>query len=183
MSAYLDDQDLDAIVIRYQNLVYRLAYQRMGNSSDADDIFQDVFIRLVRHAAKIRSEEHLKAWLIRVTINCCNSLGSSTYRKKTVPYDDTRAGGDNGGDSDSASCPALMQEDNYDVERDTESVVHAVSRLSPDHRVVIFLFYYERLSVIQIAEALQLSPGAVKTRLSRARQVLKNELKDLIVDA
>lgn len=183
MSAYLDDQDLDAIVLRYQNLVYRLAYQQTGHASDADDIFQEVFIRLVRHAAKIQSEEHLKAWLIRVTLNCCNSFGSSTYRKKTVSYDDTRLSGDSGGGEDLLSDPALLKEDSYDVEHDTESIVQAVHRLPYDYRAVIFLFYYEDLSIAQIADALQISAGAVKTRLSRARKMLKNELKDLTSDA
>ncbi len=179
MSAYLNDQDLDAIILRYEKLVYRLAFQQMGNRSDADDIYQEVFLRLVRHAAKIKSEEHLKAWLIRVTLNCCNSLGVKNAQTRGVPYDDTRAC-DSGDVDEQFSNPALQREDRYPVEGDTESVVCAVHCLAPDYRAVIFLFYYEEMSIAQIADALEITPGAVKTRLSRARQMLKNELKDLM---
>jgi len=182
MSAYLDDQDLDVIILRYQNLVYKLAYHQMGNRSDADDIFQEVFLRLVRHAAKIKSEEHLKAWLIRVTLNCCNSLGASFARTKSVPYDDTRTSRENSGEDEPDYDSAFQQEDRYQVEGDTESVVQMIQRLPREYRVVIYLFYYEEFSIAQIAETLQISAGAVKTRLSRARQMLRIELKDLIRD-
>ena len=179
MSAYLNDQDLDAIILRYEKLVYRLAFQQMGNRSDADDIYQEVFLRLVRHAAKIKSEEHLKAWLIRVTLNCCNSLGVKNTQTRGVPYDDTRARCSSDED-EQFSDPALQREDLYPVEGDSESVVRAIHRLAPDYRAVTFLFYYEEMSIAQIADALEITPGAVKTRLSRARQMLKNELKDLM---
>ena len=69
----------------YSDMVYRIALLHMKNKSDAEDIFQEVFLRLVRYADRIKGEEHLKHWLIRVTINCCKK--HNAYRKRTVPLE------------------------------------------------------------------------------------------------
>ena len=179
MSAYLSDQQLDDVVRRYQDMVYRIAMLRMKNRTDADDVFQEVFVRLVRNAAKLESEEHLKAWLIRVTINCCNSLHTETFRKRTVSYDDLleKDSGDADYGRDPGGGEAPFAEDRYGVEN--EDILSAVQRLPGAYRDVIYLFYYEDLPVRKIAEILQTSEGAVKTRLSRARDMLKDRLKDV----
>lgn len=174
MAEYLPDRDLDAIVSRYKDMVYRIAFLRMKNRADADDIFQEVFLRLVRHAADLQTEEHVKAWLIRVTINCCNSFHTDAYRKRTVAYDDALK--KDGEEEDAAFAEA----DTYGVEGDGESVLAAVMRLPAAYRDAVYLFYYEALPVRKIAETLQTSEGAVKTRLSRARDMLKDRLKDVV---
>ena len=72
---------------RYGDMVYRIALLHMKNQSDAEDVFQQVFLRLVRYAGTIEGEEHLKHWLIRVTVNCCKKQCASSYRRRTVPMD------------------------------------------------------------------------------------------------
>lgn len=169
-------QALEDVILRHKDMVYRLAMLRMKNRSDADDVFQNVFVRYVRHAAQLTSEEHIRAWLIRVTINCCNSLYADAYRKRAVPYMDETAADD---DTLPAPDAALCAEDDYGVEGDGASVVDAVKRLPPAYRDVIYLFYFEELSVRQIAQTLRVTEGAVKTRLSRARDMLRAHLSDL----
>ena len=74
-----------AAIDRYADMVYRLALSQMKNTTDADDLFQEVFIRLVRHVQDLESWEHVKAWLIRVTINCAKKHYEQ-YWKRNVDY-------------------------------------------------------------------------------------------------
>ena len=67
-------------------MVYRIALLQMKNRSEAEDVFQEVFLRLVKYHSRIEGQEHLKAWLIRVTINCCRKQFDNAYRRKTVPF-------------------------------------------------------------------------------------------------
>lgn len=176
MTAYRSDQQLDAIILRYKDMVYRIATLRTKNRADADDVFQEVFIRLVKHGASLEGEEHIKAWLIRVTINCCNSLHAESFRKKTIPYDDYIAREtDHNSWNAQESESALLVEDEY---HDTggSPLLDAVKGLSPAYRDVVYLFYYEELPIKRISEILKTSEGAVKTRLSRARNILKDRL-------
>ena len=74
----------ETAIYTYGEMVYRLALIQMKNRSEADDVFQEVFLRLVKYKDRIRSEEHLKAWLLRVTLNCCKKEFDKAFRRKTV---------------------------------------------------------------------------------------------------
>ena len=124
---------------------------------DADDIFQEVFLRLSRQKP-FDSEEHRKAWLIRVTVNCCNSHFTAPWRQRITSLDD-------------------MEEIAVDMEERDFDVYRQVLALPQMYREVILLFYYEEMSIREIAEALQLTEENVKKRLSRARQKLKLSLE------
>lgn len=152
--------DVEEALHTYGDMVYRLALVQMKDRSEAEDVFQEVFLRLVRYKHRIESREHLKAWLIRVTVNCCRKQFDSAYRRKTVPID-----------------RELKAEQSYEMEIPGSPVYDAVLGLPKDYRSVIHLFYYEQYSVREIAEILEMSENAVKTRLSRARGKLKNILK------
>ena len=150
---------------RYGDMVYRIALLHMKNQSDAEDVFQDVFLRLVRYAETIEGEEHLKHWLIRVTVNCCKKQFASSYRRRTVPMDrEDRA------------------ELSYEMPLGEGSVWEMVGRLPESYRDVIHLFYYEQYSVREIGEILGVGDSTVTTRLSRARQQLKKRLKEVWQD-
>ena len=138
---------------RYLTMVYRLAHARTGSVQDAEDIAQDVMLRLSRHERSIRSEAHLKAWLIRATVNRANSLFRSAWRRKTL------------------SLEAAAR-----TERPEPPQHDALSALSPKQRVVVHLYYYEEMRVDEIAAALGSRPDAVKMRLSRARAELRRRL-------
>lgn len=144
----------------YGDMVYRLALIQMKNRSEAEDVFQEVFLRLVKYSDRIESEEHLKAWLIRVTVNCCKKQFDNAFRRKTVPF-----------------TTEAKAEASYEMESGESAVYEAVQNLPPDYRAAIHLFYYEQYSVKEISQILEVSESVVKTRLSRARGKLKEVLK------
>jgi RNA polymerase sigma-70 factor (ECF subfamily) len=82
------DDEINEVVNKYNDMVYKLALSRTKNEADADDVFQEVFCRYFRSNTQFQSEEHKRAWLIRVTINCSNKLFSSAWFRKTVPLED-----------------------------------------------------------------------------------------------
>lgn len=150
-------------VDEYADMVYRLALLQVKNKLDADDVFQEVFVRLVRHADRLENMEHAKAWLIKVTLNCARKHFASYWNKNVYPVDEMEE--------------VAVEESGYErAERDS-SVIAAVRRLSPKYRSVIHLFYYEELSVAEIAKATGIKETTVKSQLSRAREMLKDMLK------
>lgn len=143
-----------AVVEKYFDMVYRLALSQTRDVNKADDVVQEVFLRYIRTDKSFESEEHIKAWLIRVTVNCSKSIFTSSWFKKTVPL------------SDELTFEIPEQSDVY----------FAVSKLPQKYRVVIHLFYFEDLSVKQIADYLKIKESTVKSQLHRGRQMLKSML-------
>ena len=93
MTQYVTHAQLNDIIHRYRDLVYGIALSKTTQPADADDVFQEVFIKLIRHIDHIRSEEHLKAWLIRVTLNCCNNLFRSSWTQRMSLFGSGTSGG------------------------------------------------------------------------------------------
>ena len=79
--------EIEEAIERYADTVYRLAVLHTGSRFEADDIFQEVFLKLFRHRESIQNEEHLKAWLIRVTVNQCKSAATGIWNKRKVSLD------------------------------------------------------------------------------------------------
>lgn len=141
---------------KYADTVYRLAFVRTKNKSDSDDILQEVFLRYMKVWKKIESEEHLKAMLLRITVNCSNSLKTSAWFKKTEPLDETLAAPQN----------------------NSGSVLAEVIKLPLNYRTVIHLHYYCGYSIEEISKITKTNPSTVKTRLHRARLALKDAIKE-----
>lgn len=150
----------DAAVDRYADMVYRLALSQMKNRADADDLFQEVFVRLVSNIEKLESWDHVKAWLIRVTINCAKKH-FDLYWNKNVDYieDEERIRGEE----------AYEPPPEYPIRE-------AVSKLPPRYRLAVHLYYFEELSVAEIAKCTDQKEGTVKSQLHRAREMLKEML-------
>ncbi len=149
-------EDFEALITRHENRLYRTALTVMGNVSDAEDMVQEAFLRAYEKAPEFISEEHEKAWLIRVTVNLCNSRLRSPWRKRREPLLD--------------SYPAPKPEQR-------ELLGHVLS-LPPKYRAVIHLFYYEGYPVKDIAELTGQKESTVRSLLTRARQKLKSDLKE-----
>jgi RNA polymerase sigma-70 factor (ECF subfamily) len=146
---------------RYRDTVYRLAVARTGSHHNADEILQEVFLRYIRSAPLFLDEEHRKAWLLRVTVNCCNSFMGSAWRRHTVPLEEN------------LGARPKEQSDLWETLRS----------LSPTHRTVIHLFYYEDYSISEIAQILKITESNVKVRLSRGRSLLRDNMQeDLVYD-
>lgn len=158
----------DEIIEKYADMVYRLAVNEAGSKEDASDVFQEVFLRLVKYQDRITSEEHLKAWLIRVTINCAKKNQGSFWKKNVGFYEEEDG------------KELLYEKSQLDYERveDTDSPVSSAIRALPEiYRNVIYLFYYEELDIRQISEILGEKEATVKSRLHRARESLRGQLK------
>lgn len=152
----------EGAVDRYADMVYRLALSQMKNRADADDLFQEVFVRLVGNVHKLESWEHVKAWLIRVTVNCARKHFDQYWNKNVSGMEEAE------------------QAEN-EVENDVLVGVHpvrlAVESLPSKYRLVIHLFYYEQFSVREIAKMTDRKESTVKSRLFRAREMLKELLE------
>ena len=151
--------EMDQIIDRYQDTVYGLALARTGNRADADDVFQEVFIAYYQSGMVFRSEAHRKAWLLRTTINQSRRVTSSSWRQKTVPL------------SEREDTPVQFREP------EENRVWEALQGLAEDYRLPIYLFYFQELSTQEIAKVLAIRPGAVRMRLTRGREQLREKLK------
>lgn len=150
----MTNDSISALFARYGDDVFRLAYSYLGNTADAEDVCQNVFMRLVvkNIALEAGKEKH---WLLKCTANACKNHLRSFWHRKRVSLPET--------------IPGLNE---------SESTVHeAVMQLPAKYRVVIHLYYFEEYSQREIAETLGISLTAVQTRMSRAREMLRKELE------
>lgn len=157
----------EEIIDRYADMVYRLAVSQVRNRTDADDIFQEVFVRLVRHVQELQDMEHAKAWLIRVTINCARKHFGQYWNKNVFPLEETE------------EVPEREEGFEQAEHRIDNPVMQAVSELPPKYRSCVHLFYFEELSVKEIAEMTDQPESTVKSQLHRARKMLKEMLGDV----
>lgn len=142
---------------RYADLVRRVCMIHLKNHADTEDIFQTVFLKYVTGTTEFESEEHEKAWFIRVTINACKDLLRSFFRSQTVSLDDL-----------------LEQPDQ--VPEDHREVLEAVLALPDKYRDVVYLHYYEGYTAPEIGTILHKNPNTVYTLLTRARDELRKML-------
>ncbi len=147
----MTDTEFERLVKAYRATVFRLAYSIVKNREDADDITQDAFVKLYRSKEIFASDENVKAWLIRVTINLSKDLLRSAWFRHRHELND--------------NIPCESAEE-YDL-------LERVKQLAPEDSAVIYLFYYEGYSVEEIARMRNSTSSAVRTRLTRARKKLK----------
>ena len=162
-TASLAETDAETYVERYSDMILRLSLTYLGGSADAEDICQDVLIKLMTQAPKFADVEHEKAWVLRTAINRCKDVLKSARYRTSVPLDDTVPHPA----TQSAAAEALSHNDD---------MLAAISRLTEDQRECVFLFYYEDLKIDDIAKIMGKSPNAVAKHLSRARQTLREML-------
>lgn len=150
MRLFCSASELEEVMGRYQAMVFRLAYSYTRSCSDAQDLCQEVFLRYFCSRPPFASEEHRRAWLLRVTVNRCKTHLTSWWVRRTVPLDDR------------IPMP----------EPEPLALDEALRQLAEKDRLVIHLFYYEECSTQEIARMMRTTEGAVRTRLTRARQRL-----------
>ncbi len=146
------DDCVEEVINEYSSTVYKLAYARTRNKSDAEDVFQEVFLRYIRKHRTFESKEHEKAWFIRVTINCCKDIWGSLFRKHTQPLEE---------------CMVVSEID------EVNQLEQFLLDLPEDYRIVIHLFYYEDMSTSQISKILHKKESTVRVQLTRGRRLLK----------
>lgn len=161
------DDFIEDAMRTWGNTVYRLALNQTQSPHDADDVCQEVFLRLLKDTTAFENDEHLKAWLLCVTINCSRDLHRSAWNRRTEladPLHDTRF------ETESEEYEPLhaLRESN---------VGRALSTLPTSTRLIVHLFYYEGCTTEEIARLVRCLPATVRSRLRRARKQLKGLLE------
>lgn len=151
------EQEVNIAMQRYSDMVLRLCMVNLKNSSDAEDIFQNVFLKYALHSIPFTSEEHEKAWFIRVTVNACKDLLKSFFRSRTTTLEDL-----------SGYAPEITPEQ--------YAVMEAVWSLPKQYRDVIYLHYYEGYTAPEIAGILHRNTNTIYTHLNRGKDLLKELL-------
>lgn len=159
----MSEAEFDAALAQYGDTVYRLAFAYTRNRADADDVFQEVFLRYFRRAPAFETEEHRKAWLLRVTINRCNSLLRSVWHRRTQGLEEAFP--------EASFTPAET------------GVADAVNALPKKYRQVIYLYYIMGYDTAEIAALLHRPQNTVLSQMARARAMLKKTLEGDGADA
>lgn len=149
--------DVEQTIGQYADMVKHICFVYMKNESDTEDVFQDVFLKYALFSEPFLSEEHKKAWLIRVSVNRCKDVLRSFFRRYTCSLEEA------------AAMAAPGQEDN-------SHVLEAVMKLPEKYKILVYLHYYEGYSAVEIAGILHKKVNTVYTHLSRAKTELKKML-------
>lgn len=151
------EQQVITAIDKYSDMVRRICMMHLKSYADTEDIFQNVFFKYAISGNEFKSEEHEKAWIIRVTVNLCKDLLKSFFRKNTVPLESL------------GDCAVF--EDN-----EKKEVLQAVFSLPEKYKDVVYLYYYHGYSAIEISQILKKNVNTVYTLLSRAKKLLKEKL-------
>lgn len=141
---------------KYFPMVYKLALNQTKSRDHADDVAQEVFLRYIQKQVDFQSEEHIKAWFLRVTVNCSKNVFTNSWFKKTE---------------------GISEDISFETPEKSE-VYYEVLALPTKYRAVIHLFYYEDMSIAEIADVLHTKESTVKSQLHRARNMLHDKLKE-----
>lgn len=152
--------ETQALAKTYRDRLFAAAFQVCGNAADAEDAAQEALLRYHISEKQFESEQHIRAWLLRVAINCAKNVSRSFFRRNTVPLED------------------YMDSLEFDSGESRE-IFREVMNLPETYRLVIHLYYYEDYSVAEIGRILGLTESNVKVRLSRGRQKLKKALQEV----
>lgn len=152
-------QSVQELVALYQNSLFATAFNVCKNAQDAEDVVQDTFVRYYTLKKEFDSEQHIRAWLVRVAINKAKNVNHTFWKRNKISIED------------------YMETLTFET-TEASDLFEAVMKLPENYRIVTHLFYYEDYNIREIAEILKLSESNVKTRLARARKLLKEALKE-----
>lgn len=154
----LTQREFEQAAERHLDMVYRITLNWFREPADAEDAAQNVMLRLWRSEKPFADSEHLRRWLVRVTLNECKRISAHPWRSRTVPLE---------------SCPEPVFSD-----PPRQSLFREVMELPGKYRVPLYLYYYEGYGVREIGELLGMKTSTVQTRLARAREKLKIQLTE-----
>ena len=152
--------ETQALAAIYRDRLFAAAFQVCRNAADAEDAAQEALLRYHTSEKQFDSEQHIRAWLLRVAINCAKNVSRSFWRRNVVPLAD------------------YMETLDFDSGESRE-IFREVMNLPEKYRLVIHLYYYEDYSVAEIGKILGLTQSNVKVRLSRGRKLLKEALQEV----
>lgn len=156
-------ESVDVLIDKYKNNLFVIAFNICKNVQDSEDVVQDTFIQYISLKKDFETEQHIRAWLIRVAINKAKNKNMTFFRRNIFPLED------------------YMETLTFESQ-DLSELFEMVIKLPEKFHIVIHLFYYEDYSVKEISNILRISESNVKVRLSRGRMLLKNTLKEVWED-
>lgn len=163
--------DLEHLMRTYGNDVLRMAYSYVKDYDTAEDIFQEVFIKVNANLNEFRGESSIKTWLLRITVNACKDYLKSAYNRRVTMFSE----------EEEESIRAEDTIEKIERRQDGEQIRRALLLLPEKYREVLLCLYFEERSVAETAKVLGISEGTVKSRLSRAREkfrvILEREWK------
>ncbi len=159
----MDDAQFEALYEKYANDVLRVSYFYLGDRQQAEDVTQDVFVRLLQSTPEL-VEGKEKAWLLKVALNRCRDLWRAAWVKRVV--------------LGSPAMELAPAPDNLDDRLERQELMQAIRKLPSDFRDVILLHYYQGYGIAEMAEMLGVPEGTVSSRLSRGRKKLEEILKE-----
>lgn len=148
---------LEYLIEKYADTVYRLAMARTRNKENAEDAFQEVFLRLSKNIPEFENDEHEKAWIIKVTINCSKNIFNA-IKKQTLLLEKGKE----------------LEKEEIDEKDET---YYLVQTLPIKYRTIIYLYYYEQYKIPEISKILKMNENTVKSILARGREKLKFKMK------
>jgi len=151
------EEEVNHAVETYADMILRICFYHLKNKADTEDVFQNVFLKYMLHDEAFHSQEHEKAWLLRVAINECKDHLRSLFRHSMVPLQ-------------------AVQEIEAEIPDDHREVLEAVLSLPKRYKDVIYLYYYEGYTAAEIGEIIGKKENTVYSLLSRGRSMLKKEL-------
>lgn len=145
------------VIALYGDTIRRICFVHLKNYADVEDVFQEVFLKYILYKGEFASDAHEKAWLIRVAINACKDMLKSFFRKKVHSIEDVNV-------------------ESFYLQEEEKKLLDFVLQLPPKYKDVIYLFYYEGYTAVEIAKILKKKENTIYSWLSRARAQLKHEL-------
>lgn len=159
MPVWKSAADAAAFVQRYSGMILRLCFTYSLGRADAQDICQNIFLKLLQSDRRFDSEGETRAFIIRMTVNKCKDVLKSGWRRRSVPLDE------------------LIEREVPFLPEENTGVLAAVQRLPVKYREAVYLYYYEGYHAEEIAAMVGAKPAAIRQRLARAREKLRKELE------
>lgn len=152
------NNDIEMVLKKYSDMVRRICFLYLQNSSDVDDVFQEVFLKLLKNHKSFENEEHEKAWIIRVTINKCKDILKSFWKKNIYSIEN-------------------INNIEFQFEHKAENeLLKVVLALPKKYKDVIYLYYYESYTVPEMARLLNKKENTIYSNLHRAKKLIKERL-------
>ena len=156
----MNESRFTALAEKYMDMVYRIALNALGSAADAEDVTQNVMVRLYRADPDFESEEHAKRWLIRVAVNESKRLVGLPWKKREASFEEVL-------NAASVEADGLQKD-----------LVRKIAQLQPKYRVPMYLYYFEGYSIKEIAELTGSKTSTLQTRLARGREKLREVLEE-----
>ncbi len=166
------EYEIETLMRQYGNDVLRTAYMYVKDIHTAEDVFQDVFIKVNQKLATFEGNSSIKTWIIRITINTCKDYLKSAWNRRVVPMMEYQE-------------DAIVSDTDYDdvEKKDTKELIKkTVLSLPSKYKDVVLCVYFQEMTIAEAAQVLKIAEGTAKSRLSRARFKLKSMLEGRISD-